>query len=73
MGFFVPPFYGVNIRIDNRVGRNRLIPDKKNEGFLKCNQMMYNEIKNHPDMKDYNFIGRKKGIYTLVVGENEIK
>jgi hypothetical protein len=54
-GFFVPSFYGINIRIDNRVGFNRLIKDKKLLGFMKCNKEMYNRIKNHPEMKNYNF------------------
>lgn len=55
-GFFVPPFYGINIRTDNRVGKNRLIKDKKLKGFMKCNQKMYNKIKNHPELKDYKFV-----------------
>ena len=52
---FVPPFLGINIRIDNRVKNNRLISDKKLKGFLKCNQQTYDFLKNHPEMKDYNF------------------
>ena len=55
-GFFVPPFCGINIRIDNRVGENRLMPDKKRQGFLKCNEEMYFRIKRHPDLKGYNFV-----------------
>jgi hypothetical protein len=54
-GFFVPPFFGINIRVDNRVGRNRLIEDKKHKGFMKCNQEMYDRIRNHPEMKGYKF------------------
>lgn len=52
---FVPPFYGINIRVDNRVRKGRLMPDKKLKGFMKCNQETYNWLKEHPDMKKYSF------------------
>lgn len=55
-GIFCSILLWRDIRIDNRVGRNRLIKDKKRRGFLKCNQEMYDQIKNHPEMKDYSFV-----------------
>lgn len=54
-GFFVPSFYGINIRVDNRIRNNRLAPDKKHKGFMICNQKMYDMLKEHPAMKDYEF------------------
>lgn len=52
---FVPPFYGINIRIDNRVKRGKVMPDKKLKGFMKCNKETYDWLKNHPDMQKYKF------------------
>ena len=58
--FFVPPFYGVNIRVDNRIRKNCLKPDKKLRGFLKCNREMFDMLKNHPEMKMYKFYKTKE-------------
>lgn len=57
-GFFLPPasLFGINIRVDNRIGKNRLKPDKKRTGWLLCNREMYFKLKNHPALTEYKFV-----------------